>query len=150
MENQINVGVQRQSYEPFEQADSEAENSGAEASLADDSAGANTRGNPDIVSLQVEGESVSEVPPEIVATNNMLNRYSIGDTVILGRPDYTFNTLNNPEVLAESVFAERNSRSDAAGSTKSTRGYWLNVAVACNSKTRCNSDRLYSCPRAAN
>jgi hypothetical protein len=105
MENQINVGVQRQSYEPFEQADSEAENSGAEASLADDSAGANTRGNPDIVSLQVEGESVSEVPPEIVATNNMLNRYSIGDTVILGRPDYTFNTLNNPEVLAESVFA---------------------------------------------
>jgi hypothetical protein len=91
MENQINVGIQRQSYEPFEQADSEAENQNADASLANDSAGANSRDNPHMVSLQVDGESVNEAPPEAAATNNTFNRYGIGDTVILGRPEYAFN-----------------------------------------------------------
>jgi hypothetical protein len=102
MENQINVGGQRQSYEPFEQADSEAENSGAEASLAGDSAGANTSGNPDVANAQVDGESVNQTPPETVVTNNTLNRYGIGDTVILGRPEYAFN---DRATIAETTFA---------------------------------------------
>jgi hypothetical protein len=44
-----------------------------------------------MVSLQVDGESVNEAPPETAATNNTFNRYGIGDTVILGRPEYAFN-----------------------------------------------------------
>jgi A nuclease family of the HNH/ENDO VII superfamily with conserved AHH len=101
MENQINVGVQRQPYEPFEQADSEAENSGAGASLAGDSAGANTSGNPDIANAQVDGESVNQAPLETAPTNNLLNRYGIGDTVILGRPEYV---LNNRAAPVETAF----------------------------------------------
>jgi hypothetical protein len=37
MENQVNVGIQRQFYEPFEATDSEAESSDTDASLASDS-----------------------------------------------------------------------------------------------------------------
>jgi Papain fold toxin 1, glutamine deamidase len=102
MENQINVGIQRQSYEPSEQVDSEAENSGAETSLAGDSAGTNTSGNPDIANAQVDGESVNQAPPETVPTNNLLNRYSIGDTVILGRPEYI---IDNRAAPVETAFA---------------------------------------------
>lgn len=102
MENQINVGIQRQSYEPFETVDSEAGNQNADASLAGDSAGANTSGNPDVANAQVDGESVNQTPPETVLTNNTLNRYGIGDTVILGRPEYAFN---DRATIAETTFA---------------------------------------------
>jgi Contact-dependent growth inhibition CdiA C-terminal domain len=96
MANQINVRIQRQSYEPFEAADSEAENSGAEASLADDSAGANTGGNPTVVPSQIDGESVHPAPSETVATNNIMNRYGISDGIIIQRPEYTFNNRAAP------------------------------------------------------
>lgn len=91
MENQINIGTQRQPYEPFEEADSEAENSGAKASLAGDSTSANTGDNADIVSPQSEGENANQAPPESAASTMMLNRYGIGDTVILGRPEYALD-----------------------------------------------------------
>lgn len=94
MENQIHVSVQRQSYEPFEPVDSEAENSSANTSLTDDSAGTNTDSNPTIASPHIDGESINPAPPEAAATNNTLNRYGIGDTVILGRPEYAMPDYN--------------------------------------------------------
>jgi hypothetical protein len=109
MENQINVGIQRQPYESFEPVDSEAENSNANASLADDSAGAHTGGNPNIISPHIDGESVSPAPPETVATNNSLNRYGIGDTVILGRPEYAmpdYNPVSNTTTASNSQHTE--------------------------------------------
>jgi hypothetical protein len=102
MENQVNVGMQRQSYEPFEQADSETGNPGADASLAGDSAGVNTSGNPDIADIQVDGESVNQAPLETAPTNYTLNRYGIGDTVILGRPEYLDD---NRAASVETAFA---------------------------------------------
>jgi CdiA C-terminal tRNase domain len=97
MENQINVGIQRQPYEPFGTTDSEAENSGAETSFAGDSAGANTSGNPDVVQPHIEGESINPASPETLATNNLLNRYGISDGIIIQRPDYTFNNPAAPD-----------------------------------------------------
>ncbi len=103
MENQINVGIQRQSYEAFEAIDSEAENSDANASLTDDSAGANKGGNPNSVSPHLEGESVYVAPaalPETAAATNTLNRYGVGDVVIMGRPAYAmpgYHLANKPD-----------------------------------------------------
>lgn len=94
MANQINAGVQRQSYEPFETVDADAGNSSADASLADDSTGAHTGGNPTIVAPHLEGESINPAPPETVATSSTLNRYGIGDTVITGRPLYAMPDYN--------------------------------------------------------
>jgi Papain fold toxin 1, glutamine deamidase len=106
MENQINVGVQRQPHEPFEQADSEAENQNVDASLAGDSAGANTSGNADIAQPQIESESVNPASPESSAASNTFNRYGIGDTVILGRPEYAFNDRATIAETAEATPAE--------------------------------------------
>jgi A nuclease of the HNH/ENDO VII superfamily with conserved WHH len=121
MENQINVGAQRQPYEPFEQADSETENSGAEASLAGDSAGANTStsGDPDIAQPQIESESVNPAPPEASAASNTFNRYGIGDTVILGRPEYALNDRATIAETAEATPAE-NAPIGAASNAKDT------------------------------
>jgi hypothetical protein len=94
MENQVNVGIQRQFYEPFEASDPGTGNSSANASLADDSAGAQHSDNPNIVAPHLEGESVNPTPPETMATNNTLNRYGIGDTIIMGRPSYTMPDYN--------------------------------------------------------
>jgi Peptidase C39 family len=132
MENQINVGIQRQPYEPFEQADSEAGNSGAETSLAGDSAGANTSGNPDIVNPQVEGESSNHAPPETIATNNTFNRYGIGDTVILGRPEYT---VDSRVATAESAF-ESNAIKQPEKAPADTTG---NAKDAANNSTTAKS-----------
>lgn len=87
MSDQLNIGVQRQSYEPFEAVDSDAENSSADASLADN---AHHPDNANVPSSQLEVESISS-PPALAgepAVNNTLNRYGIGDTVILARPEY--------------------------------------------------------------
>jgi hypothetical protein len=97
MENQINVGIQRQFYEVFEAVDSEAENSGAEASLADDSAGANAGGNPNTVALQIDGESVYPASSETTPTNILLNRYGISDGIIIQRPYYAINNRAAPD-----------------------------------------------------
>ncbi len=100
MANQINVGIQHQAYEPFESTDSEAENQNADTALADNAAGTNTGSNATIVSPQIEGESINAPLPETTATNSMLYRYGIGDTVILGRPEYA---INNRAALAETA-----------------------------------------------
>jgi hypothetical protein len=132
MENQINVGIQRQPYEPFGQADSDAGNSGAETSLAGDSAGANTSGNPDIVNPHVEGESSNPAPLETIAANNAFNRYGIGDTVILGRPEYM---VDSRAATAESAF-ESNAIKQPEKAPADTTG---NAKDAANNSAPANS-----------
>jgi hypothetical protein len=99
MASQLNIGVQRQSYEPFEAVDSEAENPNADASLSGDSAGANTG---DGVAPPIEGERVNPAPAETNTATNTFNRYGIGDTVILGRPEYmNYASVAAPENVVD-------------------------------------------------
>jgi hypothetical protein len=96
MANQVNVGIQNQFHESFGATDSEVKHLNPDASLSNDSAGADTNGNPDIVQPHVEGESVTPAPPETIMSRNTstLIRYGMGDTVISGRPEYTNNPNN--------------------------------------------------------
>lgn len=118
MENQVNVGIQRQLYDPFETVENDAENSSANASLTDDSSGASTGSNPDIAAPHIDGEGVNPAPSEAAATNNTLNRYGIGDTIILGRPEYAmpdYSPVGNTTTAPNSPNSESpTARHDAA------------------------------------
>jgi hypothetical protein len=79
MANQINIGMQHQTHDAFNKSETSA-------SLDDESGNS---GNADTLSTPSKPDGLNvEVEPEVSASANLLNRYSIGDTVILGRPDY--------------------------------------------------------------
>ena len=88
MENQMNIGIQRQLYEPHEDLNSEAEDSGSGTSLADDSSAANTRGNTTLTAPHIDGESAEQLPTDTIGTNHGLHRYGISDGVVVQRPEY--------------------------------------------------------------